>query len=258
MPAPVLYPANDSQTDREWPGGCEDPRLVEAPDGTYVIVYTQWNRKIGRAAVATSKDLVTWVKHGPAFDKAYGGKYANLRDKSASIVTHLQNGRLIAAKINGKYWMYWGEGTIHFATSDNLIDWQPVEDSSGNLLTALGTRPGKFDSDLAEGGPPPVLTADGIVVLYNGKNRDSSDVAGGAYSGGQALFSATDPTKLVDRLDHPFYKPEMDWERTGQYAAGTTFIEGLVAFKGRWFLYYGCADTFVAVAVANNPPLEKR
>jgi predicted GH43/DUF377 family glycosyl hydrolase len=30
---------------------------------------------------------------------------------------------------------------------------------------------------------------------------------------------------------------------------GTVFIEGLVLFKGKWFLYYGCADSKVGVAV---------
>ena len=28
------------------------------------------------------------------------------------------------------------------------------------------------------------------------------------------------------------------------------FLEGLVYFKGRWFLYYGTADSKIAVAVA--------
>jgi inosine-uridine nucleoside N-ribohydrolase len=42
----------------------------------------------------------------------------------------------------------------------------------------------------------------------------------------------------------------MPYEKTGQYAAGTTFAEGLVAFRGRWLLYYGCADSLVAVATA--------
>src|SRR5439155_5200970 len=37
---PILYPASDEQYSREWPGGCEDPRVVEAPDGTYVLTYT--------------------------------------------------------------------------------------------------------------------------------------------------------------------------------------------------------------------------
>jgi len=65
-PQPVLYPDNDAQKDREWPGGCEDPRIVESEDGTYVLTYTQWNRRRTDAAIATSRDLVHWTKHGPA------------------------------------------------------------------------------------------------------------------------------------------------------------------------------------------------
>ena len=37
--------------------------------------------------------------------------------------------------------------------------------------------------------------------------------------------------------------------KSGQYPAGTTFVEGLVPFRGKWFLYYGTADSFVGVAV---------
>src|SRR2546422_8109561 len=42
-----------------------------------------------------------------------------------------------------------------------------------------------------------------------------------------------------------------DYERTGQYIEGTTFVEGLVPFNGRWNLYYGTADSRVGVAVWN-------
>ena len=98
----------------------------------------------------------------------------------------------------------------------------------------------------------------GIVLMYNGKNgRGALDVIGvgkNAYSGGQALFSATDPSQLLDRTDVPFIKPELPWEKSGQYASGTTFIEGLVLFKNQWFLYYGCADTFVGVAISPVQP----
>ena len=37
---------------------------------------------------------------------------------------------------------------------------------------------------------------------------------------------------------------------TGQYQAGTTFAEALVFFKGKWFLYYGTADSFVGLAIS--------
>lgn len=251
-PGAVLYPANDSQKEKEWPGGCEDPRITESEDGTYVLTYTQWNRKSTDAAIATSKDLLKWTKHGNAFANT---KYAGLSWKSAGIVSRLSNGRLIAAKIKGKYWMYWGEGTVHLATSDDLIHWQPVEDLPGHAMDVLGSRAGHFDSGFPEVGPPPVLTGKGIVVVYNGKNaatNGSPDLQAGTYAAGQALFAADDPARLVDRLDQPFFKPELAFERSGQYAAGTTFVEGLVFFKGKWFLYYGCADSLVGVAVYDS------
>lgn len=68
------------------------------------------------------------------------------------------------------------------------------------------------------------------------------------YTEGQALFSSTDPTRLLARTDQPFFKPEADFEQTGQYGSGTTFIEGLVYFQDKSFMYYGCADSFVAAA----------
>jgi len=252
---PVFYPAQDGQEAREWPGGVEDPRLVEAEDGLYVLTYTQWNRKAYTVGIATSRDLLHWTKYGPAFEDAAGGRYVGLRYKSAGIVTRLdkKKGRLIAAKIDGKYWMYWGEITIRLASSTDLIHWTPVEDGAGEPLVLLRQRAGRFDSSFPETGPPPVLTDAGVVVLYNGKNaeRDGDPGMGrNAYASGEALFDAKDLTHLMARADEPVLKPEMPYEKTGQYAAGTTFAEGLVAFKGRWFLYYGCADSLVSVVTA--------
>lgn len=250
---PVFYPAEDGEQSRERPGGVEDPRIVEREDGTYVMTYTQWNRVTYSVGVATSSDLTHWTKHGPAFLTAAGGKYAHLQYKSAGIVTRLDKGRLIAAKIDGKYWMYWGEGTIRLATSDDMIHWTPVEDAAGNPVALLQPRPGHFDSTFPETGPPPVLTDRGIVVLYNGKNAESGgdpDMGPNAYAAGEALFDAHHPAHLLEQMGKPVLKPELPYEKTGQYAAGTTFAEGLVAFHGRWFLYYGCADSLVAVATA--------
>jgi beta-1,2-mannosidase len=251
---PIFYPANDDQKAREWPGGVEDPRIVESDDGTYVLTYTQWNRETYSVGIATSPDLIHWTKHGPAFLTAKGGKYAHLKYKSAGIVTQIERGRLIAAKIDGMYWMYWGEGFIHLATSPDLIHWTPVEDERGNAVELLGPRPGHFDSTFPETGPPPVLTQVGIVVLYNGKNAEGKDgdpaLGPNAYAAGEALFDANNPALLLQRTEEPVLKPELPYEKTGQYVAGTTFAEGLVFFHKKWFLYYGCADSLVAVATA--------
>lgn len=252
QPAPVLFPAEDNQKTNEWTGGCEDPRIVETEDGRYVMAYTEYSRddkrRLAQLGVATSTDLVHWTKEGPAFEKLGGGSFAHRNCKSGAMLTHLVNGKLLAAKYLGKYWMYWGEGEIRLASSDDLVNWVP-----GPVV--LKTRTNKFDSALVEAGPPALLTDRGILLIYNGKNASQNgdpDLKAGAYAGGQALFDLAHPTKLLQRTDSPFYKPESDFERTGQYGAGTTFLEGLVAFHGKWLLYYGCADSYVAVALANG------
>ena len=65
-----------------------------------------------------------------------------------------------------------------------------------------------------------------------------------------AVWSAANPAKLLARTETPVFKPELPFEQTGQYKAGTTFSEGLVLFQGKWWMYYGCADSFVGVATA--------
>ncbi|MGH7530542.1 MAG: glycoside hydrolase family 130 protein [Gemmatimonadales bacterium] len=250
--APVLYPDTDAQRRNEWPGGVEDPRIVETDDGTYVLTYTQWNRDVPRLAVATSRDLVSWTKHGPAFAGAAGGKYGRVETKSGAILSRIEGHRIIATRVNGKYWMYYGVPHIHIATSDNLLDWTPVEDADGRAISVLAPRPGYFDSWLVEAGPPALLTDHGIVVLYNAGNsalHGDTTLPARVYTGGQALFDPRNPLKLLARSDAPFIQPTEAYERTGQYEAGTTFVEALVLFRGRWFLYYGTADSRIGVAV---------
>ncbi len=254
--APVLFPAKDDQQEMEWRGGCEDPRVAITENGMYVMMYTQWNNKVPRLAVATSTDLVNWKKHGPAFKNAYNGKFYNEATKSASIFTKLKNGNLVIAKLKGKYWMYWGEKAVYAATSGDLINWTPVVDENESLKPLITPRDGYFDSELTECGPPAVITKKGIVLMYNGKNaagdKGDKNYTSNAYCAGQVLFSKKNPEKVIDRLDKPFFIPEASFEKSGQYPAGTVFIEGLVYNKNQWFLYYGCADSRVGVAVANH------
>jgi len=250
---PVLYPAEDSQKGNEWPGGCEDPRVAVTADGLYVIFYTQWNQDKARVGVATSRDLLKWEKHGPAFLKAYNGKFNEIWSKSASILTKLVGDKQVIAKVNGKYWLYFGEANVNVATSTDLTNWEPVVDKDQNLLNLISPRKGFFDSNLTECGPPAILTDKGIVLLYNGKNDKGEDgdkrFTPNSYCAGQVLFDKNDPTKLLARMDVPFFRPMESFEKSGQYEAGTVFIEGMVYFKKKWLLYYGCADSRVGVAV---------
>lgn len=255
LDAPVLFPADDEFADLDNPGGCEDPRVAMTEDGLYVMLYTAWNRKKARLSVATSRDLKNWTKHGLAFGKAYDGRFANLFCKSASVLTKLKGSKLVIDKVDGKYFMYWGEYAVYAATSDNLIDWYPVLDEKNELKQLALPRKGHFDCQMTECGPPAIRTKNGIVLLYNGKNagkdRDT-DYPAGAYCAGQMLFDNDDPCKLLDRLDKPFFVPEAPFEKSGQYKDGTVFIEGLAYHRKKLYLYYGCADSQVAVAVCDD------
>lgn len=258
---PVMYPDKSTMSQTyENPGGCEDPRVVEATVNgktLYVMAYTSWNKKRARLSIATSSDLKTWTHHGPAFRTALDGKFLDLTCKSGSIVTEVRDGRLQATKVNvrgeEKYLMYFGEYWVCAAVSDDLINWTIITDADGNLDYLVKPRNGFFDSQLTECGPPAVITTDGIVLLYNGKNKSGSSgdpsYPANTYAAGQMLFSRDNPLQLIDRLDKPFFRPMDDFEKSGQYAAGTVFVEGLVFHEGKWFLYYGCADSFVGVAV---------
>lgn len=140
--------------------------------------------------------------------------------------------------------------------SENLYDWYPLEDENGKMKQLVTPRHGRFDSHLTECGPPAVLTKKGVVLLYNGKNAndDSADpsLPRGMYSVGQIVFDAHNLERVLERSDTPFLRPTLPHEITGQYQAGTTFAEGLVYIKKKWFLYYVTADSYVGLAIGKK------
>ena len=263
-PKPVLYPDTDKYKKYEWDGGTEDPRVVQDDSGTYYMTYTAWNGGRTRLFIATSKNLVNWTKHGSVFRKAYNGKYFNIFTKSGAIVCRRVGNKFIATKINGKYWMFFGDTDIFLAHSEDLINWTPIEKNKGkipdsidnrygkaSLFAALKPRKGKFDSELVEPGPFAMITNKGILLLYNSKNSKEygdTTLPAGTYAAGQALFDLNNPEKLIARTQSYFMKPDKPYEKTGQIN-NVCFVEGLAYYGKKWFLYYGTADTKIAVAV---------
>ncbi len=260
LPEPVLYPENDEFYPFEVGGGDEDPRVVKGPDDTYYMYYSAYNREKGicRLYVATSKDLEHWEKQGNAIGDAYNGKYKDMWAKSGSVICDMVGEEFIARKFeDGKYYMYFGEGTLYLAWSHDLIHWTPVENEAGSPLSVLSPRPGYYDSRLVEPGPPAIYTEYGILLIYNGANADpkgtgDSMIIYNAYSPGQVVFDAKDPTKPIKITENCFMYPEKDYELEG-LVNNVCFVEGLVYYRGSWYLYYGTADSRLAVAVYKAP-----
>lgn len=268
MQAPVFYPDNDNMKAYEWnfrkdstqqidPEACyfcyfdgtEDPRIVESEEGRYYMTYTSYDGKTARLSIASSRDLKTWSKHGLVLKDSM---HANTWAKAGAIVTEQRGHRMVAKKIDGKYWMYYGDTNLFMATSENLEEWTPVlNEENGKRISVLHPRPGRFDSRLVEPGPYAIAKEEGILLIYNASNAanyNDPELPKFTYAAGQALFDARLPYKLIDRTERYFIYPDKEYEKVGEVNE-VCFVEGLVYYKNKWFLYYGTADTKIAVAV---------
>jgi predicted GH43/DUF377 family glycosyl hydrolase len=264
---PVFFPDEDSMKKYEWNykklepnfkmddcltcyfDGVEDPRIIEDENGTYILTYTAYNGKKARLAIASSKNLTDWTKHGLVFKDE---KYIDVWSKSGAIVVEEVNGKNIAKKIDGKYWMYYGDTDLFMATSDDLVNWEVCENAeSKKAIAVLHPRMGMYDSRLVEPGPYALYKEEGILLIYNGSNAanfNDPKLPKFTYAAGEALFDKNHPYKMIDRTESYFIYPDKDYEKVGEVNE-VCFVEGLVHFKGKWFLYYGTADSKIAVAV---------
>ena len=267
-PSPVFYPMDDHMRKYEWNyqkdgeqensetcyfcyfDGVEDPRIVESEDGRYIMTYTAYDGKTARLAIASSEDMVNWTKHGLVLREE---KYKDTWSKAGAIVARKEGERIVATRIDGKYWMYYGDTSLFMAWSDDLIHWEVAENAeNGERIRVMNPRSGRFDSRLVEPGPYALLTSAGILMIYNGSNAanfNDPELPKFTYAAGQALFDKDRPYQLTDRSEGYFIHPDKDYERIGEVNE-VCFVEGLVPFKGKWFLYYGTADSKIAAAVA--------
>ena len=248
-PQPVLSP----ETDYEKNGGVEDPRLQKFGD-TYYLTYTGYNKIDAQLCLATSRDLLHWTRRGvivPANRGNWNVKWT-------------KSGAIVPEKIAGKFWMYWlgtaadGTDQMGLSSSPDLLHW-----AEETQTPVLPRRPNKFDSRVVEPGPPPIITPNGIVLIYNGADDHL------VYRTGIAIFDRKDPRHLISRTDTPVFAPEKDWEKVGQ-VPNVVFVEGMIpaanisakqksavpaqsASTRAFSFYYGAADKFIGVARAYLP-----
>ena len=226
---PVLEPSEPYEKD----GGVEDPRLVEF-DGIYYLTYTGYNKTNAQLCLATSRDLIHWDRKGVILP-AKQGKWN---------VKWTKSGAIVPEKINGRYWMYFlgttadGRDQGGLASSADLVRWREE-----TATPVLPVRSRQFDSRVAEPGPSPVLTSDGIVLIYNGADDRL------VYRTGIAVFGRHDPRKLVWRSTTPIFFPQKDWEKVGQ-VPNVVFVEGMAKQDDRCLFYYGGADKYIGLAEA--------
>jgi beta-1,2-mannosidase len=232
-PEPVLSPSEpyDAQ-------GVEDPRVTKIGD-TYYLTYTGYDGTSPQLCLATSDNLHRWTKHGPLFpDFNTFLPQGNGRPGPWS-----KAGAILSTPIDGRYLMYFGEGSLWYAWSDDLIHWQPCPNTEP-LMTPMS--PGTFGEFLVEVGPPPVVTSNGLILLLHNAAVKKAD-GSVRYTCGQLLFSPKDPTTVFAQMNQPWLEPQ-SYEDTHGLVSNVTFVEGLVHHHDAWFAYYGQSDSTLGVA----------
>jgi predicted GH43/DUF377 family glycosyl hydrolase len=226
-------PALSPDAPYERGGGVEDPRIAKIGQA-YYLTYTGYNGVEAQLCLAKSSDLKDWQRLGVILPA----------NKGRWNVHWTKSGAILAQKLHGHYWMYFmgdaaGERNANqmgVAYSDDLLHWsEPIDHP------VLPHRPHMFDSRVVEPGPPPVLTDEGILLIYNGADDHL------VYRTGWVIFDKSDPTRVLARCDKPLFEPEELWEKKGQ-VPNVVFVEGLIVEPGQWLLYYGGADKYVGVA----------
>ena len=127
QPDPIFEP----EEAWELPGGVEDPRIVQV-EGKYYLTYTGYDGEVARLGLASSDDLTSWTRHGVLFPEWGWTK----------------SGAIFPERINGSYWMYFGDTNIWAAHSEDMIHWTPIQEP------VMTIRENMFDERLIEPARP--------------------------------------------------------------------------------------------------------
>lgn len=223
-PEPLLAPTDHNLPYEVY--GCEDPRVSFLEDREeYAITYTGFSPLGAGVCIAVTKDFKTVQRFGLVLAP---------NNKDASIFPR---------KIDGKYWMLHRPALgsmehIWLAESEDLVHW-------GRPWMIIEERGGPWwDGEKVGGGPPPIETPDGWLIIFHGVQQTSH---GPIYRVGLALLDLNDPRKVIRRLPRWVFGPKETYESTG-LIPGVVFPTGTIVEGDDISLYYGAADTRVAMA----------
>ncbi len=228
--APTL-PANPVGHPEEW-WGVEDPRITYlADEGRWFIAYTAYSRAGPCVALASTSDFRSFDRLGPVMPP---------EDKDAA---------LFPVKFGGRYAMVHRPVTSQPAPkADIWVSYSPDLKHWGDHQLLLPAREGGWwDANKVGISPPPLLCEEGWLLMYHGVR---TTISGGIYRLGLALLERDNPTKLLCRSDEWLFTPTEAYEREGDVDE-VVFPCGWVLKGDELRLYYGAADTCVAVATAS-------
>jgi len=209
--------------------------------------------------------MLNWNKSGILFPGWTDVAYSDI-DIPMPRINHSKSGAIVSEPVDGLYHMYFGDSFFYHATSPDLRNWTALP---AEQYFAAPLMP--WENRLIEPGPAPIKTRDGRwILIYNGMTTGRIGYPKDQYSVGQMLIDPSGsfrPNLTVSdgmyqpalrdgpiaRIENPLLVPEASSEQEGQVDQ-VVFAEGLVQFRGKWFLYFGQADSTLGVATANVQP----
>lgn len=248
--------------------GIEDPRIVKIED-IYYLTFTAYDSVNAMGSFATSTDLINFTRRGimvpqityddfhrlAECNKILNEKYKRFHiqnnvDKSnkQEILLSDKNVMFFPRKINGKfYFLHRIRPDIQIACVENVEELNKAfwQDYMMYFEKSILMAP-KYDHEISYigGGCPPIETKAGWLLIYHGVH---DTVEGYVYSACAALLDLNDPSKEIARLPFPLFKPELAWELKGE-VNNVVFPTGTSVFGEKLYIYYGAADTRIAVA----------
>ncbi|MDF2842769.1 MAG: glycosylase [Herbinix sp.] len=205
-----------------------DPRVVKLEDTYYVVWCTEFGGPT--LGLGMTKDFKEFVRLENTF------------------VPFNRNGVLFPRKINDKYMLlsrpsdsgHTPFGDIFLSESPDLVHWGKHR----RVMTRGGS--GWWQGLKIGAGPIPIETSEGWLLIYHGV---SGTCNGFVYSIGAALLDLECPSKVLYRTRDYILTPEKTYETVG-FVPNVCFPCATLcdAETGRITVYYGAADTYVAVA----------
>jgi beta-1,4-mannooligosaccharide/beta-1,4-mannosyl-N-acetylglucosamine phosphorylase len=217
---------------------CEDPEIAK-------FQY----RYDPRCVWIEDRYYVTWCNgyHGPTIGVGYTYDFETFHQCENALLPFNRNGVLFPRKINGKYCMlsrpsdngHTPFGDIYLSQSPDMIHW-------GCHRYVMGT--GSWCYTKVGAGPIPIETSEGWLLIYHGVLTSCN---GYVYSMSAVLLDLEQPWKVISRAAPYMLSPQMPYECVGDVQNVVFPCAALVdGDTNRMAVYYGAADTVVALAFA--------
>ncbi len=260
---PLLFPQHDYETH-----GIEDPRIVLIDD-LYYLTYTAYDGVNALGALATSRDLQHFEKHGVIVPQMSFQAFKHLAESRTPLNEKYTryNDRSFFTPTPGKEMLLWDKNVIFFPRRINGllyfmhrirpdIQIAAVEDIQGltrqywedyllHMDEKIAMTPGyEHEVSYIGGGCPPIETTEGWLLIYHGVHDTPR---GYVYTVGAALMDLDNPWREIARLPYPLFQPEYKWELIGE-VNNVCFPTGAVLFGDTLYIYYGAADECIACA----------